>query len=63
MLSAEDVRVAISCCAALNLLTNLMTSDKVWGSFSLILAPKAFNEDEDGSSVTVETAPPDFYFE
>ena len=31
-LTVEDVRVAVVCYAALNFLTSLITSNKVWGS-------------------------------
>ena len=57
MLTVEDIRVAVTCYAVLNLSTRLMNSDKRGALFvdlhcSVVCIPKAFNKDVDDGSVT-----------
>ena len=60
ILIVEGVNVAVSWCAALSFSTSLMTSVKIWGSFSYILAvmvvaSTALNKDADCHSVIVKS--------
>ena len=68
MLPVEDGRVAVTCCAALNFSTSLITFDKVREvllvdlCFGAVCILNAFNEDTDGGSVAVEIVPFGFCF-